>query len=94
MFILKSFKSFILEVFILKRWGGHFAEVRILRDLGEKQLNVESLKLKEERFRGKQLKVENLKLNRERLGELNTQTQSSETKEELEIGAGRALRVR
>jgi hypothetical protein len=50
MFILKSFKSFVLKLRIPKGLGVCFAEVRILQDLGGKQLKVESLKLNGERF--------------------------------------------
>jgi hypothetical protein len=49
MLILKSFKSFVFKVLILKGLRANFTEVRILRDLGEIQLEVEGLKLKEER---------------------------------------------
>jgi len=57
MFILKSFKSFVLEVFILKGLRERFAKVRILRAktarrrrvvkrIGERRLTVDSLKSK------------------------------------------------
>ena len=43
--ILKDFKSFVLEVFIAKGLRACFAEVRIVKDLGEKQLKTEGLGL-------------------------------------------------
>ena len=49
MLILKSFKSFVLKLLILKGLRANFTKLRILRDLGEIQLEVEGLKLKEER---------------------------------------------
>jgi hypothetical protein len=74
--ILKSFKSRVLEVFILKGLRTDFTKVRILRDLGEKELKVESLKLNGER-RGE--------LNTE-----TQSTQRSETGTDLEMEAGLA----
>ena len=78
--ILKGFKSCVLEVRILKKLEARFSEVRILRDLGEKQLKVDP---------STALRARRLKLKRERFGELNTETQRSETETNLEIGAGR-----
>jgi hypothetical protein len=99
MFILKSFKSFVLKLRIPKGLGVCFSEVRILNGIGEKRLKVESLKLKLERLGEKQSKVDpsttfrarSSQLNGERFGELNTETQSTqrpETGRDLEIGAG------
>jgi hypothetical protein len=48
MFILKSFKSFVLKLLILKGLRANFTKVRILKGIGEKQLKVEGLKLKGE----------------------------------------------
>jgi hypothetical protein len=69
-----------LEVFILQGLWAPFAEVRILRDLGKKQLKVESSKLKRERFG---------ELNTE-----TQSTQRSETGTDLEVGAPSKLRVK
>ena len=51
MFILKSFKSCVLELFIVEGLRANFSQVRMLKRLGEKQLKVEFLKLKEEGMR-------------------------------------------
>ena len=52
MFILKRFKSFVLQVRILKALCTVFSEVRILKELGEKQLKAKNLKLERERLGG------------------------------------------
>jgi hypothetical protein len=54
-FILKDFKCFVLEVRILKGLRVCFAEVRILKEIGEKRLQIESLELKEEKLDEEQL---------------------------------------
>jgi len=69
MLILKSFKSFVLKLLILKGLRANFTKVRILRDLGEKQLKVDP---------STTLRARGLKLNGDRFGKLNTETQSSE----------------
>jgi hypothetical protein len=47
MFILKSFKSFVLKLLILKGLRADFTEVRILKELGvaNRELTANSLQL-------------------------------------------------